>query len=406
MGNKEWDKRYGGTGDDELKKVMQLASGRYILAGTSNSPQSGDKSRANKGGQDYWVLKINPDGQKVWDRSYGGTGADILEDLALAANGDLLLGGSSASGATGDRTQGNRGANDFWVLRVDGNGEKIWDKRFGGSREDKLAVVGTTPTGNLYVAGTTASQSGGDLTYRSRGLTDYWLIELTSTGSKVWDRLFGGNLEEELRAVQLTSAGNYLLTGSSRSGIWLDKTQPSQGGYDYWLVEANRSGVVRDQRYGGSEDDDLRAAVLTPDGGYLLAGRSSSGVSGDRTQPRQGSPDYWLVKAAAPAANARVAARTITEPEPAVTDLTPIQAYPNPFQNKVTIKFILPETQAATLKILDSQGRAIKTLFQQEARANQTYQVEWQAGNQPAGMYLLQLQTPTGQTTKKLLRSK
>ena len=405
QGNKQWDKRYGGTGQDELKKVMQLASGRYLLAGTSNSPVSGDKSKAGKGRQDYWLLKIEPDGQKVWDRCYGGSSDDFLEDLALATDGNFLLGGSSTSGANGDRTQANRGRSDFWVLRLDGNGEKIWDYRFGSSGEDKLMALGTTPAGNLYLAGTTASSSGGDLTNNSRGLTDYWLIEITNTGTKVWDRLFGGNLEEELRAVQVTSNGNYLLAGSSRSGIWLDKTQPSQGGSDYWVVEANRSGVIGDQRYGGSEDEELRAIVLTNDSGYLLAGRSGSGVSGDRTQPRQGSPDYWLIKSAEKVSSI-VAARTSVVAEEPVSELATLSAYPNPFQEKVTVNFTLPETQATTVRVLDSQGKEITTLFQGEAKANQIYQVEWQAGNKPAGMYLLQLQTLTKQNTQKLLLRK
>ncbi|RDC63908.1 T9SS type A sorting domain-containing protein [Adhaeribacter pallidiroseus] len=407
QGNKLWDQRYGGTGDDELKKVIQLASGRYLLAGSSNSPQSGDKSQAGKGGQDYWVLKINPDGQKVWDRSYGGSADDILEDLALAPDGNLLVGGSSQSSSGGDRTQGNRGMSDFWVVRLGGNGEKIWDRRFGGSRDDKLMALGTTPTGNLYLAGTTASQSGGDLTYRSRGLTDYWLLEITSTGTKVWDRLFGGNLEEELRAVQVTNDGNYLLAGTSRSGKWLDKTQDSQGGSDYWVVEANRSGVVQDKRYGGSQDEELRAMVLTNDGGYLLAGRSISAVSGDRTQPSQGVKDYWLVKGSREADRV-IANRTAFEPEASVTpaELTTLLAYPNPFQKKVTVRFTLPETQAVILRVLDSQGRVITTLGQEEAQANQPYELEWQASKQEAGMYLLQLQTPTHQYTQKLLLTK
>ncbi|RDC65300.1 hypothetical protein [Adhaeribacter pallidiroseus] len=266
-----------GHGEDELQKVIPLASGHYLLAGSSNSPQSGDKSQDSRGGQDYWVLQINPAGQKVWDRRYGGSQDDVLADVALAPDGHLLLGGSSFSSSGGDRTQGSRGGSDFWVVRLDGNGEKGWDRRFGGSREDKLTVLGTTPTGNLYLAGTTASQSGGDLTYRSRGFTDYWFIEITNSGTKVWDRLFGSSQQEELRAVQVTRDGNYLLAGSSSSGAHLDKTQPSQGGSDYWVVKMNRPYVIWDRRYGGSADEELRAMVLNNDGSFLLAGRSSSG---------------------------------------------------------------------------------------------------------------------------------
>ncbi|QNF32134.1 T9SS type A sorting domain-containing protein [Adhaeribacter swui] len=406
QGNKEWDKRYGGTGNEELKKVIQLASGRYLLVGNSNSPVSGDKSKASQGDQDYWIVKINSDGQKAWDRCYGGNGEDLAEDAALLPNGDLLVGGSSTSGSGGDHTQGNRGASDYWALRLDGNGIKVWDRTFGGAREDKLMAVGTTTTGNLYLAGTSTSKNSGDKSQTSAGGSDYWFLELNNAGSKLWDKTYGGSKDEELRAVQVTSDGGYLLAGSSTSGVSGDKTQASQGGKDYWVVKIDPAGkVLWDQRQGGSDTEELRAALLTSDNGYLLAGRSNSGVSGDRSQPSQGLTDYWLVKIAAPASSI-VATRTVSFTGEPGAELTTVTAYPNPFQQQVTIRFTLPETQIATLCILDGQGKVVATLFQAEAQANQPYQLEWQADKQEAGMYFLHLQTPTGQSTHKLLLSK
>src|SRR5699024_4483178 len=83
-----------------------------------------------------------------------------------------------------------------------------------------------------------------------------------------------------------------------------------------------------------------------------------------------------------------------------------LQAYPNPFRNQVKVNFTLPQTQQADVKVYDSQGREITALFQGEAQANQKYEVEWQAGTKPAGMYLLQLQTPTLRQHQKLLLSR
>jgi len=154
--------------------------------------------------------------------------------------------------------------------------------------------------------------------------------------------------------------------------------------------------------------EELRAVTQAIDGGYVLAGRSYSEVSGDRTQPSQGGSDYWLVKVPAPSTSTMVATRTATQEEGSVVKTRSflLQSYPNPFPEKVTVRFTLPETQATTIRVLDSQGREVATLFQGEAQANLTYQVEWQAGKQQTGMYLLQLQTPNGQNTQKLLLSK
>ncbi len=159
---------------------------------------------------------------------------------------------------------------------------------------------------------------------------------------------------------------------------------------------------LQDQRFGGSGKEELRTVTQTKDGGLLLGGRSDSGVSGDRAQPSQGSTDYWLVKVA-PATTRIVAARTATLVEEDEAELTSVRAYPNPFQEKVTVSFTLPDTQKATVRVLDSQGQVVATLFQGEVQASRVYQVEWSANNQQAGMYLLQLQTATEQNTQKLL---
>lgn len=97
---------------------------------------------------------------------------------------------------------------------------------------------------------------------------------------------------------------------------------------------------------------------------------------------------------------------TVTEAPIAHAIFTPLKAYPNPFKDRVTVNFTLPETQPAEVKVYDIQGREIITLFQGEAKANQKYEVEWQADAKPSGIYLLQLQTPTHRQHQKLLLSK
>ncbi|RDC66162.1 T9SS type A sorting domain-containing protein [Adhaeribacter pallidiroseus] len=405
LGNKLWDKTLGGSGNDELEKVIQLSSGEYVLGGYSNSPVSGDKTQASQGNYDYWLVKISSTGTKIWDKRYGGTGADRLGGFTQTRDGGFFLGGGSSSGQGGDKTQASRGDVDYWAVKTDKDGNLLWEKTYGGTGQDYAVSVRHSDGDNLYLAGYSTSGASGDKSQASRGGRDYWLIKIDANGTKLWDKGFGGDKDDNLSASTYTEQGHYLLAGTSYSGVSGDKTQASQGSGDYWVVEVDEQGnLVMDQRAGGSGEDELRTVTQTKDGGLLLGGRSNSGASGDRTQPSQGGTDYWLIKVV-PTNNARVAARTATTPEESA-ELTPLLAYPNPFQEQVTVRFTLPQTQAASVRVLDGQGREIATLFRGEAKAKQTYQVQWQAGKQAAGMYLLQLQTPTKQNTQKLLLNK
>ncbi|MDQ4141518.1 MAG: T9SS type A sorting domain-containing protein, partial [Bacteroidota bacterium] len=398
------DRTYGGSGLDELKKVLQLSTGEYILAGYSNSPVSGDKTQASQGGADYWLVKISSEGEKLLDQRYGGNLEEVLGGIVQTATGGFILGGSSWSGKSGNKTEASRGKSDFWLVGVDKNGKQLWDKTYGGTGADEAYSVGKAGS-TYFLAGQSDSPAGLDKTRDSQGGLDYWLLKVTSTGEKVWDKRYGGDKDDELRASIQTQDGGYLLAGKSFSNRSGNKRQDSQGSSDYWIVKADKEGQYQwSKTFGGSGAEELRAVLQTSEGGFLLGGKSDSGVSGDRTQPSQGGYDYWLVKVA-PETKPIVAEREAAlVKEPVLEgELSTLTVYPNPAKERVTVRFTLPETQPAALKVYDSQGREITTLFQGEVKAQQHYQIEWQARKQPAGMYLLHLQTPAQRHQQKLL---
>ncbi|QMU29146.1 T9SS type A sorting domain-containing protein [Adhaeribacter radiodurans] len=404
-GEKQWDKRYGGSGYDELKKVIQLSTGEYILAGYSNSPASGDKSQGSQGGHDYWLVKVSSTGTKIWDKRYGGNLNEALGGIVLTSDNGFLLGGSSLSGKNGDKSEESRGGSDFWLLRTDKNGDLLWDKTYGGSGQDEAYSVGRAGENEFFISGQSDSPAGADKTRDSQGGKDFWFIKIAGTGAKIWDKRFGGTKDEELRASIQTSDGGYILAGKSYSNKSGNKRQDSQGSSDYWMVKTDADGMYQwSKTFGGNASEELRAVIQTNDGGLLLAGKSDSGISGDRTQPSQGGTDYWLVKIA-PETTLIVAVREATKAkEPIViSEKMVLQAYPNPFSNKATIRFTLPKTEFATVNVYDSQGNVVSTLFQGEVQANLKYQVEWQAKNNPIGLYYLQLQTPTSRSQFKML---
>ncbi|QMU29527.1 T9SS type A sorting domain-containing protein [Adhaeribacter radiodurans] len=408
QGTKQWDKRYGGSGSDELLKVIQLATGEYILAGNSNSSAGGDKSQNSQGGSDYWLVKISSKGEKLWDKRYGGSLGEDLASIIITRDKGFLLVGSSLSGFNGDKGEISRGNKDYWIVKTDEKGIVQWNKTFGGSANDQAATVGRFQGDIYFIAGTSASGKSGDKSQANQGGTDYWVIKFDLLGNKIWDKTFGGQQNDELRAGTFTKEGNYVLAGSSFSGASGDKTQSNQGGSDYWLLTLDQDGnKIWDKRFGGSRTDELRSVIQTIDGGFLLGGRSDSGETGDKSQPAIGfsGPDFWLVKIppVTSTSSPTLVSRSATALPSVQTNVNYLTAYPNPFTDKVTINFTLPETQAVTVKIYNSQGQEVKTLFQGKAKARQTYQLEWQAGNKPAGLYFMGLQTPTTRQDLKLL---
>src|SRR5204863_252296 len=131
---KQWDYRFGGTGNDVLKSVIQTADGGYLLAGSSNSNFSGDKTQNTiNGSYDYWVVKIDSIGIKQWDKDFGGTSDDVLVSLQQTFDKGYILGGFSLSGTGGNKTQPSWGGYDYWIIKIDSLGNKQWDKDFGGS---------------------------------------------------------------------------------------------------------------------------------------------------------------------------------------------------------------------------------------------------------------------------------
>ncbi|AUD06348.1 hypothetical protein [Spirosoma pollinicola] len=291
---KQWDKTFGGSGNDVLSITLPTADGGYLLCGVSYSSAGGDKTQPNWGEGDYWIVKIGKDGIKQWDKTFGTTDNDVFKSVIATPDGGYLLGGTAYAFLNGDKTKfGN-----MWLLKIDANGNKLWDKAYGGN--SGFSDMISTADGGYLLGGTTASGIGGDKTQPSRGGYDYWIIKIDANGIKQWDKAFGGNQSDQLIKLVASVDGGYLLGGKSVSGINGDKTEPSRDGsttFDYWIVKIDANGTKQwDKTYGGVSTDELSALITTPDGGYLLGGTSSSHSTGDKTQPSRGASDYWIVK--------------------------------------------------------------------------------------------------------------
>ncbi|CAN5537597.1 hypothetical protein BH11BAC2_BH11BAC2_03050 [soil metagenome] len=299
-GIKQWDKRFGGTSIENGGYIIQTSDGGYLLGGTSASGINGDKSQASKGAFDYWIVKLDALGNIQWEKTFGGTSNDFLFSIIQTSDGGYLLGGYSTSGIGADRSENSRGKDDYWILKTDPNGIKMWDKRFGGSLEDWAYSVIQTSDGGYLIGGISVSGAGGDKTQANRGssfTSDIWIVKTDALGNKLWDKRFGTVDDEWCNVVLQTSDGGYVLGGYSSGGNNGDRTVNSRGTWDYWIVKVDASGnKLWDKRYGGSNDDFLYSMQITTDGGFIMGGFSRSGLNGDKSQVSRGADDYWIIK--------------------------------------------------------------------------------------------------------------
>ena len=310
-----WDKRFGGGGFDMCSDLVTTADGGYLLVGQGNVGNHGDVSQNSRGGFDYWAVRVDANGAKVWDKRFGGgiggwtgAGPDYCRAVIATADGGFLLAGKSGhvSGATGQRSESSRGDYDYWAVKLDANGNKVWDKSLGGSGLDICHDVVATPDGGYLFVGESNSTAGGDKSQGSQGMKDFWAVKVNANGTKVWDKRFGGAGDDSCNAVIATVDGGYLLVGDTgaNSGATGDRSEPSRGWSDYWVVKIDANGVKQwDKTFGGTDGDYCADVVATPDGGFLLAGNSKSGANGDKSQQGRGASawashtaDFWAIK--------------------------------------------------------------------------------------------------------------
>ena len=293
----QWQNTIGGDDYDDVNSLQQTADGGYILGGYSYSNISGDKTENSLGFNDYWVLKLNASGAIQWQNTIGGTEHDLLSSLQQTADGGYILGGSSKSNISDDKTENCYGDYDYWVVKFDATGSILWQNTIGGSSFDGLITLQQTFDGGYILGGSSWSSISGDKTENGLGGTDYWAVKLDAAGAIQWQNTLGGSDHDELSDLQQTADGGYILGGWSLSNISGDKSENSWGIYDYWVVKMDAAGAIQWQNtIGGNGGDLLRSLQQTADGGYILGGSSKSNISGDKTENSVGEEDYWLVK--------------------------------------------------------------------------------------------------------------
>ena len=281
----QWDKTIGSSGYDNPVGVRQTADGGYVVAGRSNGNPSGHKSESSIGYEDYWVVKLDANRNKLWDKTYGSTASDVMTSFVETADGGFLFAGTTSGTASGHKAQDSKGSTDYWVVRTDALGNLLWERSFGSTGYDYLADVAVNSNGDFLLGGYTYSSAGGDKSDTGNGGYDFWIVKIDAQGNKIWDKTLGGSSDDFLSKIVVHEDGQYLLAGYSYSNASFDKSEPSLGGYDFWVIKTDAQGNrIWDRTFGGSRSDLARTVIPTSDGGYLIGGSTDSyTLGGPRT---------------------------------------------------------------------------------------------------------------------------
>lgn len=302
-GDIEWQHTYGGIQDEEAYSIQETIDGGYVVVGYTES--------FGLGNTDIWVLKLTQEGDIEWQRTFGGSGDEWANSVQQTSDGGYIIGGSSDSFGNGEVgflvIKLNALGNDVWqeyytpfvngylrsiqetsdggyiaaghiypsinysvdllILKLDSIGRIDWKRYYGGSQDDWANAIQVTGDGGYFVAGYTESFGAGNL--------DFWVLKLTSAGDIDWESAIGGSGDDWANSAHQTSDGGFIVAGTSDSfGAGLS---------DFWLLKLSSLGSIDwEMAYGDVGEEAAFSIQQTDDDlGYVVAGITDSYSSGD-----------------------------------------------------------------------------------------------------------------------------
>lgn len=297
-GTMQWNKTYGGSGEDQMRAEVQTGDGGYALAGYTNS-------YSPAGDFDFWLVRTDSAGNLLWSKTYGTTGVqDYAYSMVQTSDGGYALAGYGGSAYSAMLVKTDSAGNLLWTYYLgagsrayslvqtnDGGyalaGSSIWktdsanppNQQWNKALGDPEAlyaysIVQTSDGGYAYAGDKRSLHVGNDI----------YLVKTDSAGNLQWVNSYGGDNDDSCSSVVQTSDGGYVLAGRTQSY--------GAGNWDFYLVKADSNGVLEWQKtYGGAFDDGAYCVIETSDGGLALAGYSHSYTNGGY--------DMWLVKVSA-----------------------------------------------------------------------------------------------------------
>ncbi len=283
----QWQHCYGGSDYDDVSVVIPLGDTGFAIAGIASS-SGGDRVSPIWGNSDFWLVITDKYGGIKWEKSYGGSSADDNFAMTRTSFGYLLAGVTTSTDPFGEVTGFHDDSTtqqpDCWVVATDTVGNLLWERCYGGSKWELCYSMVNTDDGNHIFAGLTTSNDG-DLSWYT-GTGGAWVVKFNDTGKIIWQKVYDSSMAFSI--IQTLDHG-YVVTGNSVAGVGPGRSD------DLWVVKINDTGGIMWQEvFGGTDYDQGTTVVQSRDGGYVIAGYTSS-VNGDITG-NHGGEDLWVLK--------------------------------------------------------------------------------------------------------------
>lgn len=332
-----WQKDIPSSTQDFLTTMTSTIDRQILLSGSSIYAKSQQVSTGNQQpnkGYDYHIIKLDQQGNKVWDKYFGGTKHDYLMSSIATQEGGFLLTGTSFSNQSGDKKENNLGGSDVWIVRLNENGEELWQKTLGTKNNDEASATIQSTDEGFFVAGNINSNQN------LFGSKDLFISKLNKDGKLINTTVLGGKGLDEIQETVATKDGGALMiaystsgktenktlktletdtqhsenkaidilsslktstnaqnpsTDTSQSSTLFGKSEENFGNGDYWVIKLDKNANVEWQKtYGGNEDDRPKTIALT-ENGYLIGGESRSNSSGNKRENIKEGTDLWLI---------------------------------------------------------------------------------------------------------------
>ncbi|MDR6546621.1 hypothetical protein J2810_002681 [Chryseobacterium rhizosphaerae] len=308
-----WQRDITSSTQDFLSQVTTTIDGQYLITGSSiqaTSQLPATSSQKSNNGYDMHLIKLNQQGEQVWEKYFSGQNHDYLSGTVTTQDGGFLISGTSYSNKGLDKKEDSKGGSDIWLIRINSFGDEVWQKTLGTSADEEAkAVIQTTDLG-FFVAGNVQNSPKG------YGSKDVWITRLDKDGKELSQLILGGRGLDEVEKMIPTKDGGGLLgiysrssavqgtksnvqstqnTSDTRQLTIVQKQSDNFGEGDYWIVKLDKNGKVEwEKNFGGKEDDHLRTLALTSNG-FIIGGESRSGRSGNKNVGIEEGTDLWLI---------------------------------------------------------------------------------------------------------------
>jgi len=291
-GNVIWDKTISGSNWDYFHSIIEDSEGNYVAVGYTDSDDY-DITDGNNGFRDALIVKFDTEGNVIWDKTIGGSDWDYFSSIIEDNEGNYVAVGFTGSNDY-DITDGNNGYADALIVKIDTEGNVIWDKTIGGSKSEHFDSIIEDSEGNYVAVGFTASNDY-EITDGNNGFSDALIVKFDTEGNVIWDKTIGGSDTDSFSSIIEDNEGNYVAVGYTSSNN-LDINDGNNGSSDALIVKIDTEGnVIWDKTIGGSSYDGLNSIIEDSEGNYVAVGHTSSNDL-DITDGNNGSSDALIVK--------------------------------------------------------------------------------------------------------------